>query len=76
MEEGVEKFVKYLGIFVYMFLTEQYHLSWWQALLIMLLILCGLFLVACICLVAWGKARSSSQALNLSLSCGTRGYGC
>ena len=64
MEEGVEKFVKYLGIFVYMFLTEQYHLSWWQALLVILLILCGLFLVACglflvacICLVAWVKAR-------------------
>ena len=58
MEEGVEKFVKYLGIFVYMFLhLYRYHLSWWQALLIMLLILCGLFLVACICLVAWGKAR-------------------
>ena len=57
MEEGVEKFVKYLGIFVYMFLTEQYHLSWWQALLIILLILCGLFLVACVCLVVYWKAR-------------------
>jgi hypothetical protein len=57
VEEGAEKFVKYLGIFVYRFLTEQYHLSWWQAVLVILLILCGLFLVACICLVAWVKAR-------------------
>ncbi len=57
MGEGVEKYGKYLVIFVYRFLTEQYHLSWWQALLIMLLILCGLFLVACICLGVWFKAR-------------------
>jgi hypothetical protein len=57
VEEGVEKFVRYLGIFAYKLLTEVYHLSWWQALLIMLLILCGLFMVACVCLVVYWKAR-------------------
>jgi hypothetical protein len=57
VEEGFERVGRYLLIFGYKFLTEVYHLSWWQALLVMLLILCGLFLVAYICLVAWVKAR-------------------
>lgn len=57
MEEGVEKYGKYLVIFVYRFLTEQYHLPWWQALLTMLLILCGLLLVAWVSLVLYWKAR-------------------
>lgn len=58
MEEGVERLARIVAIFVYRFLTEQYHLSWWQALLIMLLIPCGLFLVACVCLVVYWKARA------------------
>lgn len=57
MEEGLERFGRVLLFFVYKQLTEVYHLSWWQAVLIILLILCGLFLVACICLVAWVVAR-------------------
>lgn len=57
MEEGIEKYGKYVAIFLYRLLTEGYHLSRWQALLIMLLILCGLFLGACICLVVYWKAR-------------------